>query len=287
MLRWRSETRGHDADHRIGVSAQLNRVAHRAWIAAQVVLPEMVADHREARSAWHIFPGRNELAQARLHAERFEKPRIDEPDMDLHRFGCAYVVHLLDVDSTALRECARLSQDIHHVRERIVLLDDDEILWILVGKWTEQHSVDHAEYRRVCADAESEGEGGNSCETRGLAQPAKAQLNVLKELLQPDQGPHLACLFLDARHVAELAQGRTARFLGRHPASDVVLSLLLDVVANVLVEILEHALAAIHDLLFWSAACLAGRRIRAIAPASLSHLLVSATSCRLPFAVRR
>jgi hypothetical protein len=131
----------------------------------------------------------------------------------LHRFGCAYVVHLLDVDSAPLRECARLSLDIHHVRERIVFLDDDELLRILVGKRTEQHSINHTEYRRVCADAESKSEDGDGGEARGLRQHAEAEANVLQELLEPTGTPHLACLFFDAGHIAELAQCRIMRFL--------------------------------------------------------------------------
>src|ERR1700722_6079746 len=166
MLRWRSKTRGHYADHRIRVSAQLNRIARRMWIAAKVVLPERVAPHGETRPAFHIVSRRNGPAQYRLRAQRFEEPRIDLPDTDLHRFGCAYVVHLLDIDSAPLRECARLSLDIHYVWERIVFLDDHELLRILVGKWAEQHSIDHTEYRRVCADAESKSEDGDCCETR-------------------------------------------------------------------------------------------------------------------------
>src|ERR1700728_2534098 len=144
---------------------------------------------------------------------RFEKPRIDERDTDLHRLGSADVVRFLDVDSAALRECARLSLDIHHVRERIVFLDDDELLRILVGKRTEQYSIDHAEYRRVCADAKSEGEDGDSREARGLRQHADAEANVLQELLEPTRTPNLACLFFDAGHIAKLAQCRIMRFL--------------------------------------------------------------------------
>ena len=68
MLRWQSKTRGHYADHRIRVSAQLNRVAHSMWIAAEVVLPEVVAYHGETRPALYIFPRRNDPAQHRLHA---------------------------------------------------------------------------------------------------------------------------------------------------------------------------------------------------------------------------
>jgi hypothetical protein len=72
------------------------------------------------------------------------------------------------------------------------------------GKRTEQHSIDHTEYRRVRADAESEGEDGDSREARGLAQHAEAEANVLQELLEPNETPHLAYLFFDAGHIADL-----------------------------------------------------------------------------------
>src|SRR5882724_9772888 len=121
---------------------------------------------------------------------------MDESDSDLLRFGCPDVVHLLDVDSAALRECARLSLDIHHVRRRIVFLDDDELLWILVGKRTEQHSIDHAEYRCVCADAESEGEDGDSREAWGLTQHARAVANILRHVLEPFPAPRNLTFFL-------------------------------------------------------------------------------------------
>src|SRR2546429_6503748 len=68
MLRWRSKTRGHYADHRIRVSAQLNRVAHSMWIAAEVVLPEVVAYHGETRPALYIFPRRKDRKSTRLNS---------------------------------------------------------------------------------------------------------------------------------------------------------------------------------------------------------------------------
>src|SRR5208282_2705138 len=101
MPRWRSKTRGHDADHGIGVSTQRNRLPHGVWIAAKEVLPEGIAGHGESRPAFYIFSGRNDPPQHRLHAQRFEKPRIDESGADLQGLDSACVVHLLDVDSTA------------------------------------------------------------------------------------------------------------------------------------------------------------------------------------------
>src|SRR5262249_13140072 len=108
-------------------------------------------------------------------------------------------------------------------------------------------------------------------------------MNVLPDLLQPDGTPDLARLFLYPREVAKLAHRSIPRFLRRHASGDVVLGLPPDVLANVLVQILHRLLAPSHD----SSSCPAGRRIRAIAPASLSHLPVSRVSCRRPLAVRR
>ena len=156
----------------------------------------------------------------------------------MHRFGCAGVVHRLDVDSATLRECAHLSLDIHHVRERIVFLHDDELFRILVGKRTEQHSIDHAEYRRVCADAEGEGEDGDGGEAGGLAQHAEAEANVLQELLEPNETPHLACLFFDAGHIAKFAQRRITCFFLRRPLRLALLGLLLQMKLKLLLQLL-------------------------------------------------
>ena len=78
--------------------------------------------------------------------------------------------------------------------------------------------------------------------------------------------------------------GAIRRFSDSHTKQSKSSSLVrLDVVANVLIESLEHALASPHDL----PSCAAGRRIRAIAPASLSHLLVSIANCLRPLGVSR
>src|SRR5260370_16474020 len=95
MLRWRSKARGHDTDHGIGVSTQRNRLTHGVWIAAKEGLPERIAGHGEARPAFYIFNGRNDPAQHRLHAQRFEKPRIDGPAGDLHGLCSTSLAHLL------------------------------------------------------------------------------------------------------------------------------------------------------------------------------------------------
>src|SRR5258708_37758262 len=129
----------------------------------------------------------------------------------------------------------------------------------------------------------AKGEDGHRRKAGRFREHAQAIADDLQQLLQPNDTPHLSRLFLYSRHVAELARGRITRFLRRHPTLDVVLRLPFDVVMNILLEIFQHALTAPH----YSPSRCTGRRIRAIAPANLSHLPVSTASCRRPLAVNR
>ena len=147
----------------------------------------------------------------------------------------------------------------------------------------QHYRVDQTENSGVCANAQCQRKNGHRRKAWRFREHAKPVANVLPELLYPNEAPHFARLFLDSRHVAKLPHGRVARFLRGHAALNIVLRLLFNVVADILIEVFQHAFAVAHDL----PPCLAGRRIRAIAPANLSHLPVSSVSCFLPLAVRR
>src|SRR5438876_1718616 len=146
-----------------------------------------------------------------------------------------------------------------------------------------QDGVHHAEKCGVGAKDKYQCHNRNDRKARRLPKHAKPVPNVLPELLRPNADPHLPSLFFDERYVTKLSYSRVTRFLRGHAALDVVLRLPLNVVANILVEFFQHSPAAAHDL----PPCFAGRRMGAIAPARLSHLLVSSVSCRWPLTVRR
>ena len=164
---------------------------------------------------------------------------------------------------------------------RVDLEDGHDPVRIGVRKRLQQHAVYHAENCGGCANGQCQRKHGNSRETARFAQHAEGVVNVLPELLQPNKAPNVARIFLHPHDVAEFAHRGVMRFFRRHAARDVVLRLCLDMLADVFFQILHHALAFFHH----SPSCSAGRRIRAIAPAILSHLLVSAASCRRPAAV--
>src|SRR5262249_25485068 len=136
--------------------------------------------------------------------------------------------------------------------------------------------------RRIRADAQGESQDGDGGENRCVAERAQAVADVLEKLVEPDGGPDGAGVFFHARDVAEFAHGRVAGVLRGHTARDVVFGLALDEVFDLAIEVLQHALATAHDF----PPSRAGRRMRAMAPAKASHLLVSMASWRLPFDVR-
>src|SRR5580700_10803968 len=67
----------------------------------------------------------------------------------------------------------------------------------------------------VGTDAEGQREDRREGEKRTPTDYPKSVPDVLQQLLEPNETPHLARVFLDSPYVAELAQRRVARFFRR------------------------------------------------------------------------
>src|SRR5215472_6101127 len=139
---------------------------------------------------------------------------------------------------------------------------------------SQRQTVQNRENTNVYSYAQRDGHYSSCCKTRASQQRANTEANILKQLLQPHNAPHFPGILFDPRDVADLAQSRIACVVWRHSPVDVVLGFPVEMVANVLIEIRQHAFAACHAF-----SCSPGRRICAIARASLSHLPVSTTNC--------
>jgi len=109
---------------------------------------------------------------------------------------------------------------------------------------------------------------------------------ILQPLLQPNRSPDSPRVFFYPGDITELPHYGLARRFRTHAARDVLVRLVLDVLSNFLVKKILPPLAVgsgIHDPLSSGA----GLRIRPIARASLSHFVVSTSSCFRPFEVNR
>src|SRR5258708_30904396 len=152
-----------------------------------------------------------------------------------------------------------------------------------VGQRAQEHAVRHAEHGSGTADAESKREHRE----QGIHGTPPEDTNripaVLRQLFPALPSPDRPRSLLHESNIAELQQGLTTRLFGRQSAIEVVARFALDVVADVMVERLQHPPAARHDVI----PARRGRRIRPTAAASVSHLLVSISGCFRPFAVNR
>src|SRR5580704_12921674 len=213
MLPWWHKIGGHHANYGVVVSAESNRFAEDLRIAAQKVLPERIAQHDKALTPLHIFFRRNDSSEHRRNTQGFQESCIYAACANLQGLRPAGVVHIVDVDSTALRKRACLSLDIHQVWRRIVRSHSNDSLGIFVRKRIEQDAVDHAEDCCVCADSQSESENGNRREAGILAQHAEGEANVLQESFERGKCPGFAIPLFYCGGVAEVAACSVARFL--------------------------------------------------------------------------
>src|SRR5580693_8914563 len=118
---------------------------------------------------------------------------------------------------------------------------------MFVNERVKQSAVYDTKNGPACANADSESKNSDESEAGAAAEHARAVANDLPELLQPHETPHLARFFFHPRHITEFADSCIAGFFRRHAALDVVLRFSLDVLANFIVELLQHALSAEHD----------------------------------------
>src|SRR5262249_15318811 len=110
----------------------------------------------------------------------------------------------------------------------------------------QEQSIGYTENRNVSGHAEGDCDNSNGSEAGRVAQHAHAVANVLQEVIEPDQRPDFPCLFPDTDDIAEFAQCRAAGVFRRHSPLNVVQSLPLDVIVNLLIQLLQHSLAASH-----------------------------------------
>src|SRR5260370_32426699 len=73
------------------------------------------------------------------------------------------------------------------------------------------YRVDQAENSGVCANAQGQRENGHSRKAWRFREHTQAIMNVLPELLQPNETPHLARLFLYPLLIAELSSSLLTR----------------------------------------------------------------------------
>ena len=244
------QPRRRDPDHREVAVAELEPSSQDARVAAESPLPERVAQHGDGRTVWPGFRLGERAADGWRHAEGLEQAGGRLRDGDLlgalapeqvggnHLDQCQRLERLRA--RAPLEEVQRMHRD-GRLRIRRLFPERDEATGIRIRQRTQQHRVDEAEDRGVCADAERQREHGDHREARALAKRAQGVSCVLERALDQADAARVPALLTALIEAAELTERREARVLGRHAGGEVDLDLTVEVIADFFVHFLFDA----------------------------------------------
>ena len=223
--------------------------------------------------------------ESKARAREIPEPVSDRGDARLHHF-------VTNIDglgggqesSEAVKNSGLIAPRFKICRHDDVILtaivkrgDPDQALRIRIGQRSHEHGVDDAEHGRVQTDPQCKREHGDDSKTRRANAQTEA-VGVLEEMIPPHWDPNCARRFPSQCGVTERSPGCRVRFVWRHPTGDVLFGFAEDVIADLIVKIIETFARTPPHI---------GLSTRAIARASFSHFDVSIVSCLRPFGVRR
>ena len=236
----------HHADDRVRPAVEVDRAPQNARIAAELAMPEPMAENRDGVLAGHVFRRRERAAEQRLRAQRVEQVGRDLPEPHPHGVAGSRQVDLPDVPRRHALHAAELRAVVHELRvghPRLVpalpLAPDHHAAGGFgVGERRQQNRVSDAEDRRRRADAERQREQRGRGEAGRPAEPAEGVSKVLLEGVDDGQAAAIAVSLLHLVDAAEVAAGGQAGGLGAHPLRLVLARLHLQVERHLVVEVL-------------------------------------------------
>src|SRR6202047_4591016 len=225
-------------------------------------LPKGVADYggRGAAAAAVIVCGQGAAAE-RADFQRLEKIAADPDALGVACFATAGQVEL----SFARRPCKHAGKNSLMIADLLPLRVGNigvaamdaagipgavkdahvgELLGVRDRQRSQAERIDQLEDGGVCASAQRERKHGNGGEKRRFAQHAQAEAQVLREILQPSDAANIATLLFPLLDSAHFDECLSMRFVWDYTFRDVLLSLSLDVIAQLVVQFLVRLRSA-------------------------------------------
>ena len=112
-----------------------------------------------------------------------------------------------------------------------------ETRWCGVGQRLDEDRVDEAEYGDGGADAEGEDSGGGDGEAFAAAELARGEAEILKKIFEEREGAGFALRLASVFDAAEMEDGLTAGFGGRHAGAEIVFDVEIEVGGEFGVEV--------------------------------------------------
>ena len=187
----------HDADHGAHGVVQPKLAAEHVRVAAELALPESIAQHHDRLRAGARIVGRRRPPDERRHAHHVERVERAVVAAQPLRIAVAGPQHVADgrgddplEDGVSLGDLDELIDRIagpESALRRVRHPDAHQVVDVLIGKRIEDDGVEHAVDGRRGHDAERQGHDRQKGEPGTSRQPADAEPHVAPELLDPVQ----------------------------------------------------------------------------------------------------
>jgi len=180
----------HNTDDRECAPVKFHRPVHHVAVTGKVVLPQVIAQHRNVALAGLLFARQIGAAQQRLHAENLEEVVGGADAVKQHR-AARWRIHC--VVAVVVVPCQRRKGvDLRPfvfirrpggrllIAAPAVAVDAYDSPRIRVRQRAQNHRVDHAEHRRSHAHAQGQRHHYREGESRGASQLPQRIAQVLK-----------------------------------------------------------------------------------------------------------
>ena len=185
----------HDSDQRAGRAIEREAPAQDRGVQVEPLLPHLVAhDEDGRRSGFPVF--RSQAAtHLRRHAEKLEGIRRHVSAVELLGAHARSPQDILVAAAGVAAEDVVLLAELQVFRGfhvgpsagasaiQVVNAEGGNLLGILIGKWREQHILDHAEHGGARADSERQGKNRQRRESEARTDAAHAVSQVLPQRL--------------------------------------------------------------------------------------------------------
>ena len=177
------ERRRQDADDFAGIAIHHDAAAQNRAVSAEARFPIAVGEHHGAVAFRVVIGGGEAASQGGLHIQNGEQAMGHGQDGDFFRLGEAgYARRFVPPHADVLKHAAFLAVNEVQRRGHVEVLDidagrgvpqRDELPGVRIRQRLQQHAFDHAEDRRVGADADGQRHERNGGEHRRPRQPAQ------------------------------------------------------------------------------------------------------------------
>ncbi len=218
-----------NSDHSHRVAIQRDGSPHDVAVAVEVASPEAVAEHHDRLAVGNGVVVRGDGApKYRLDAQYLEICAGDQLSGDLHcmvavanGYACWEPAKHPGKDLVVVAQIFkhRPGNRVGAVTVAVMvtgLADDHKPFWIADRQEPQNHLVQQAEHRRVCADSERQSRDSYERKSRAFRQRPNPIANILHEPVQPDSRANIADALYDLIDPSCLATSIAMRLFGIH-----------------------------------------------------------------------